>query len=56
MPKRTEVNDLPRIVWEFSEAEFKSLLGITDPNGVLTVNVHFNTQTVSVLLSNKRNA
>jgi hypothetical protein len=29
----------PRVVWAFTEAEFKEALGITDPQAVLTVHV-----------------
>lgn len=37
-------------VWEFTEDEFKQLLGITDPEGVLQVAVSFSNRTVSVTL------
>ena len=29
----------PRVVWAFTEDEFKAALGITDPQAVLTVHV-----------------
>lgn len=39
-----------RAVWEFTEAEFRELLGISDPEGVLSVRVKNQTNTVAVTL------
>jgi hypothetical protein len=48
--RRVEQSD-PHLVWVFSEAEFKEALGITDPQGVLTVHVDFDRHAVKVFLA-----
>lgn len=51
MSARTVKASVPYVTWTFSEAEFKEKLGITDPEGVLQVQVGIRSGVISVTLA-----
>lgn len=51
MSSRRVKPSVPYVAWTFSEAEFKEMLGITDPEAILQVQVSFTIRAVTVTLS-----
>lgn len=51
MSSRLVKSSVPYVTWTFSEAEFKEMLGITDPESILQVQVSFVSRAVTVTLS-----